>query len=69
MIYKRRDTQTAFQSQSAVVIDLNLLIVRRLEVSLHDVGEMLMPCVALVPWSRIRESGLIRSGGLVCVCV
>lgn len=69
MIYKLRDTQTAFQFEIAVVIGPDLLIARRLEVRLHEAGEMLMPCIALVPWARTWESGLIGGGRLVCVYV
>lgn len=69
MIYKLRDTQTAFRSESAVVIDPDLLIVRRLEVSLYEVREIFMPCIYLVLWAKIWESGLIRVGGwCVCLC-
>lgn len=69
MINNLRDTQTAFQSERAVVISPDFLIVRRWEVILPEVRGMLMPCIALIPWARIWELGLIRGGRLVCVLV
>lgn len=52
MIFKQRDTLHCSQKAHAVVTGPGHLIVRRLEVSLQEAGEMLILCITSVPWAR-----------------